>query len=91
MSKHYDAGHPPIIIETVLQCYYTPRFIPSNRSLAHRDAVNRLLRDEIILPNSRLIEGETAASYSLTEKGRAFVGMVLKTPYPVNLWADPRD
>jgi hypothetical protein len=28
---------------------------------------------------------------ALTEKGKAFVEMILNTPYPIQSWTDPRD
>ena len=85
--------HSSLKIETVLKAYYLPelRFNEDYDSL--HDIVSQLMRDDILIHKN--IKGSEnwydRGYYELTEKGKAFVKMILNTPYPTRVWKDPRN
>jgi hypothetical protein len=72
----------PVVIETVLQCYYSCEPLPETPAV--EQAIQYLLKDSIIIPVNE------APGYRCTLKGRKWVEMLLETPYPTNVWLDPR-
>jgi hypothetical protein len=93
LKKSIKRLHSPLKIETVLKAHYLAelRFNEDYDSLY--DVVSQLMRDDILI--LKHIKGSEnwydRGYYVLTEKGKAFVDMILNTPYPVKVWADPRD
>ena len=47
------------------------------------EATKKFLRDDIIK-----VDYGNESGYSTTEKGRAWLSMILKTPYPTQCWVD---
>lgn len=71
--------HSPAEIKAILHFYYSPEpydgFLP----------VNKFVGAGILT-----FAEDTPAGYKLTEKGMAWVEMILSTPYPVSAWIDAR-
>jgi hypothetical protein len=81
--------HSPLKIETVLKAHYLPEFRLNRDYDALGDVVSQLLKDHILV---RFAEHDSDADQlTLTEKGKAFVEMILNTPYPIQSWTDPRN
>ena len=51
---------------------------PRVEAPAVQDAITRFIEDGIMI------------DYKITEKGNAWLRLILSTPYPVNQWCDPR-
>jgi hypothetical protein len=64
---------------------------PHSTSPAVKDTTLRYVKDGVF--KERVIPGSaafTTSQYSLTEKGKAFLQLILATPYPMPTWTDPR-
>ena len=71
----------PAYLEILIHCHCVPSPIEDS------DAVELFLRDGIIEPDPRR---NGPGMYQTTDKGAAWLEMMLATPYPVNKWIDPR-
>jgi len=81
--------HSPLKIEILLKAHYMPRYMINRWNKAEYDAASQLLKDHILV---RFAEHDSDADQlTLTEKGKAFVEMILNTPYPIQSWTDPRN
>jgi len=85
--------HSPLKIETVLKAHYLPEFRLNRDYDSLSDVVSQLILDDILfLKNIKGSENwYDRGYYVLTEKGKAFVEMILNTPYPIQSWTDPRN
>jgi hypothetical protein len=82
--------HSPLKIEILLKAHYMPRYMINRWNKAEVDVAIQLLKDHILVRFGE--DGDSDADQlTLTEKGKAFVEMILNTPYPIQSWADPRD
>ena len=81
--------HSPLKIEIVLKAHYMPRYMINRWNSAEQDVAALLFKDGIIALKGT--EGSGIGYYTLTEKGKAFVEMILNTPYPIQSWTDPRN
>ncbi len=79
--------HSPLKIETVLKAHYLPEFRLNKNYDALSDVVSQLILDGIL----EGIDSLSGDHYALTKKGKAFVDMILNTPYPIQSWTDPRN
>lgn len=80
--------HSPLLIECVLKAHYLPLFEYDVTNKAKCDYVRTLVANGILGPNVAI---DKSISYKLTEKGEVFLDMILNTPYPIEVWADPRN
>jgi len=58
--------------------------VNEDRIIAHNDfneSINKLINDKII---EKMRNGD----YVITDRGRAWLSMILKTPYPHQIWVD---
>lgn len=76
--------HSPLKIETVLKAHYLPEFRLNRNYDALSDVVSQLILDGILEG-----VGLSGDHYALTQKGEAFVEMILNTSYPIQKWVDP--
>ena len=80
--------HSPLFIECVLKAHYLPVFEYDGANVAKCNCVRTLVANGILDPNVAI---DKSISYTLTEKGEVFLDMILNTPYPIEVWADPRN
>jgi hypothetical protein len=81
--------HSPLKIEIVLKAHYHPKYMINRCYEAEVEIASQLLKDQILV---RFAEHDSDADQlTLTEKGKAFVKMILNTPYPIQSWTDPRN
>lgn len=83
-------GHvPPIVIQFMLACYYSPKPAEQIGELWRKpigDEVRGwLLAQKLITPPPE----PPWATYEVTEKGKAWVDMLCATPLPVAVWGPP--
>lgn len=72
--------HSPLKIEIVLKAHYYPKYMINRWNSAEVEVASQLLKDHILV---RFVEHDSDADQlTLTEKGKAFVEMILNTPYP---------
>ena len=87
--------HSPLTIECVLKAHYQPEFIINTDYEAQVDAINKLIQNGILDRHNKYDLSANKpydyTHYTLTEKGKAFVEMILNTPYPIQSWTDPRN
>jgi len=74
--------HSPLAIVMLLHFHNNPVPFTGIEHGPQQDIVKCFLGNKIIYHES--------GSYRTTEKGRAFVNMILKTPFPVTKYVDPR-
>lgn len=76
----------PVEIETFLQIYYRGKPQFSNANPAKQKAVLKLCHHDLV------ISYDVGQTHQITEKGRAFLYMLLNTPTPKRQqrWIDPR-
>lgn len=82
-----DSIWSPLEIELMLKAYYYEIEPKDIITRAHSCSVEQLLRSDLIDLDIIKIKG----SYTITEKGKKFVKMLLNTPMPVLKWIDPRN
>lgn len=87
MSSMTNTLHSPVDIETILKVYYGYRWCADMTIPAEISAVHKFVHLHLI----KLERDDKDYWYELTEKGKAFVDMVLNTPYPIQVWVDPRN
>jgi hypothetical protein len=75
----------PNEVEVLIHYLCSPQPHPRVTAPAVVMAIKKFVNDEIF----KVIDDE--AGYAVTDKGRAFVDMILSTPYPENRWVDPRE
>jgi len=74
----------PSDLEVLIHYHCFPLKHPRCNAPAVIQAIKMFLRDEIIK------ECENDSGYTTTEKGRAWVKMILSTPYPTQQWVDDK-
>jgi hypothetical protein len=77
---------PPIYIEVILHCYYSPEPIPREEAPAVQDAIARFLRAGMI---EQVDPGRYGSKYQTTARGKAWVEMICATPYPEQVRRNP--
>jgi hypothetical protein len=73
----------------ILHYYYSSTCFDHQEAPAQQDLVARFLAEELVV----LIDdtrGKKYALYNTTERGRAWIDLLLETPLPVKKWLDPR-
>lgn len=83
--------HSPLKIEILLKAHYHPKYMINRWNSAEVDIAADLLKDKLLVRYGASNLDPSAEALALTEKGKAFVEMILNTPYPVQSWTDPRD
>lgn len=78
--------HTPYEIELLLKIYYSFHYSNDYSNAAETQAVWKFVHNHMI----ELEKDDKDCWYELTEKGKAFVDMILNTPYPIQTWTDPR-
>lgn len=73
----------PSDLEVLIHYHRCPAQHPRYDAPAVIEATKKFLMDEIIK-----VDYGNESGYSTTEKGRAWLSMILKTPYPVQFWVD---
>lgn len=75
----------PNDLEFLIHCHVCPSVHPRVNSPAIRETISRFVKDDILYYRSELNR------LSLTLKGRHWMKMILKTPYPKHQcqWVDP--
>ena len=83
----------PFELKILLHIYAIADVLPEWDIPLTRDTVAVFLQDGII-KTPRVWSADHAEippqQFSLSERGNAWVEMILSTPYPVHRWADPR-
>jgi hypothetical protein len=77
-------SHSPLEIEVVLHYYHSPEPHPRVNAPAVKEAIQRFVNDGI------LSAAEGPALLKVTDRGNAWVRMIVETPYPEGAWIDPR-
>lgn len=77
---------PPIYIEVILHCYYSPEPIPREEAPAVQDAIAGFLRAGMI---EQVDPGRYGSKYRMTARGKAWVEMICATPYPEQVRRNP--
>ena len=90
---HKDTLHTPIFLEIVLESYYFGTLLlesESRKKFYEQAKKDGLIAEEKVTGKAKLKPSEV--SVQLTERGRAFVNMLLNTPLPViqTRYVDPR-
>ena len=94
MSEAQQTLHTPIYLEIVLEAYYFGTLLlesESRKKFYKQAKADGLVEDD--LPNRAIPKTKTdEVSATLTDRGRAFVNMLLNTPLPVvqTRFVDPR-
>lgn len=73
----------PSDLEVLIHYHCCPAQHPRHDAPAVIESTNKFLSDEII----RDCNGNQSG-YTTTEKGRAWLKMILNTPYPTQCWVD---
>lgn len=73
-----------LAIEVILHCYYSPRPVPNYETRVVKETVSKFLDAGLIQSSDEF------GVYIVTPRGRAWVEMLLDTPYPTCQWVDPR-
>jgi len=79
--------HSPLKIEIVLKAHYHPKFTIRRDYTAEQEVASQLFKDGILALKGT--EDYDTGYYTLTEKGKVFLDMILNTPYPIQKWVDP--
>jgi len=77
--------HSPADIEVILHFNSSTERHPRQDAPAVANAINGYLTDDILRPS-----GVHPSGLDITERGRAWVEMICDTPYPEQVWLDPR-
>ena len=80
----------PNDIEVLLHCHTTPTKHPRLHAPAVSGSIIMLQNMDIISPVVVRIEGDQD-QYRTTKKGEKLVEMICNTPFPTQIWADPRE
>jgi len=78
--------HTPNDLEVLLHYYVSPTPHPRLTASAVQESISRFLTNGILEKSDVWDSG-----YTVTNRGKAWLEMLLATPYPVYVWADPRD
>ena len=73
----------PNDIEVLIHYYSCPEAHPRINAPAVQSAIDKFIEDGIFIENNCDV-------IRITDKGKAFVKMLCETPYPINIWTDPR-
>lgn len=88
--KQLEANKPmrtcPSSIEVIMHFYYSPEPHPRRNAPAVIAAIRDFLNEGLIVQS--LWDKNL---YSCTERGRMWVEMICATPYPQQVYVDPRD
>jgi DNA-binding PadR family transcriptional regulator len=76
----------PSDLEVLIHCHAVAGVHPRFDAPAVRDAIYRFRSDGIIEEHSLPCRNE----FYTTEKGKAWLEMILRTPMPTEAWIDPR-
>ena len=71
----------PSDIEVLIHCHVCPRPHPRIDAPAVRDAINRFCDHGIIIYTDE-------NTYTTTDRGKAWLQMILNTPFPTRAWVD---
>lgn len=77
--------HSPLEIELLFHCYVSPERFPRIGAPAVVEALLRFKVDGILQNRGP----DTDLLFEVTEKGKAWIEMILSTPYPVSVWMSP--
>lgn len=82
MKRRWAPGQ----IDLLIHCYATVAAYPYLGAPATTDWINQFLEEGILVPDTR------PHVYRVTDKGTAWLFMMLSTPYPEqkSIWFDPR-
>lgn len=84
----------PSVIEVALHHYYSPEPHPKRQTPAYQFAVRELVAEEVLTLTAAQTgaTGTTGSGVEITDKGKAWVEMICRTPFPVQVscWQDPR-
>ena len=75
----------PMAIEVLLHYHYSPLSHPQIHAPVVKQAIERFVKDGIFMYDT----GKDN-QYRLTQKGTAWLNMILNTPYPEQQWIDSR-
>ena len=73
----------PNDLDVLLHCYISPEKHPRSYAPAVEEAIRNFIVDSILLPTDQ--EG----IFTVTEKGKVWLEMILDVPYPVQRWGKP--
>lgn len=74
----------PCELEVLMHYYVSPAVFPRITSPAVKETVFHFLADDILETSDK------EDIYRVTAKGKAFIRMILDTPYPKAVWIDER-
>lgn len=84
----------PAMLDVILHYYTTRTDFPGavrgigrDISSAHRDAVNWAVEYELL---KKCEDVSVDVAWTISDRGIAFVSILLSTPLPIMSWADPR-
>ncbi len=72
----------PNDLEILIHCHVSPTLHPNINAPAVRETIDRFVKDGIIESS---YEG---GYYNTTEKGKAWLTIILQTPHPREAWVD---
>jgi hypothetical protein len=75
----------PIYVEILLFYFTTPALHPCQDAPAYASARSWLIGSELLVHDAT-----KASHYEVTDKGAAWIEMLLRTPLPEQRWVDPR-
>jgi hypothetical protein len=76
----------PSDLEVLIHCHAIAGIHPRADAPAVRDVLERFRSNDIIEECS----GDRRGEFYTTERGKAWLEMILRTPMPVEAWIDPR-
>lgn len=85
-----NARMSPSDLELLLHYYHSPDEHERVSAPAIHAGLIHFLGAGILKSRPEMNEPWTS-SYQVTERGEKFLAMVLNTPYPEHVWADPRE
>jgi len=77
----------PNDLEILIHCYVSPEEHPRINAPAVMESIGKFVDDDIL--EERITDGDKML-FKVTEKGVAFLRMILSTPYPIKVWINPR-
>ena len=75
----------PIKLDILLHCHISPTAHPQYDSPAFRVELQNLMEEDIVRSTSK------ENIFALTQKGEAWLRLILETPMPILQWIDPRN
>ena len=77
----------PNDLEILIHCHVSPTRHPRIDYHAVRESINKFIKDGIIEESA---DRDGPHYYTTTDKGRAWIEMILRTPYPRQVWVDEK-